>query len=263
MASLLRPRGRARRAAVLALIPLAAFAVYGFFSVGRVLARADPLGGADARFVSRRQVVGVVRDARSESIRNGPPAEVYVPYLEDPSFAMTLLIRSELPVAQIVPAIRRELRAVSTEFSTADVRMLDDVVGGSLRTSRFNAFVLSAFGIAGLFLSALGIFGVFASGVASRLREVGIRMAVGATGRDIVWMFLSHAVGPVAAGVVAGTAASALLARLIGSLLFGVAATDVTIYIAATLTLTGTALLASYLPVRRLLQSDPARALRE
>lgn len=67
----------------------------------------------DARPVSRRQVVGIVRDARSESIRGGPPAEVYVPYLEDPSFAMTLLVRTTLPTDQIVPLIRRELRSVS------------------------------------------------------------------------------------------------------------------------------------------------------
>jgi ABC-type antimicrobial peptide transport system permease subunit len=188
---------------------------------------------------------------------------VYVPYLEDPSFAMTLLVRSELPVTQIVPAIRQELRAVSTELSTAEVRMLNDVVGDSLRTSRFNAFVLSAFGVVGLFLSALGVFGVFAFGVASRVREVGIRMAVGATGRDIVGMFLSHALGPILAGIVVGTAASVLFARLVGSLLFGVAATDTASYIVAALTLAVTALFASYWPVRRLLKSDPARALRE
>lgn len=217
----------------------------------------------DARPVSRRRVAGVVRDARSESLRRGAPAEVYVPYLEDPSFAMTLLVRSERPAFQIVPAIRRELRAVSTELSTADVRMLDDVVGDSLRTSRFNALVLSAFGIVGLFLSALGVFGVFAFGVASRAREVGIRMAVGATARNIVQMFLSHAIGPILSGIVVGTVASFLFARVVGSMLFGVAATDSASYVVAAVTMAGTALLASYLPVRRLLQSDPARALRE
>jgi ABC-type antimicrobial peptide transport system permease subunit len=176
---------------------------------------------------------------------------------------MTLLIRSELPVTQIVPAIRQELRAVSADLSTAEIRMLDDVVGDSLRTSRFSAFVLSAFGVAGLFLSALGVFGVFAFGVASRVREVGIRMAVGATGRDIVRMFLSHAIGPIAAGIVVGTAASVVLARLVGALLFGVTATDITSYLVAAMVLAGSAILASYLPVRRLLQSDPARALKE
>jgi predicted permease len=217
----------------------------------------------DARPVSRRQVVGVVRDVRSESVRNAAPAEVYVPYLEDPAFAMTLLVRSELPVSQVVPAIRRELRAVSPDLSTANARLLDDVVEDSLRTSRFNAFVLSAFGIVGLFLSALGVFGVFAFGVASRAREVGIRMAFGATRVDIVQLFLARAVGPIVVGIMIGTVASIVFARMIGSLLFGVATTDAASYVLAALTMSGTALLASYLPVRRLLQSDPARALRK
>jgi predicted permease len=216
----------------------------------------------DARPVSRRQVVGIVRDVRSESIRGGPPAEVYVPYLEDPSFAMTLLVRSTLPTDQIVPIVRRELRNVSPELSTANVRMLDDVVGDSLRFSRFSALVVSAFAIAALFLSALGVFGVFAFGVASRVREVGIRMALGATGPDIARMFIKQAVGPIMVGVVLGTGGSIALGRLVSSLLYGVAPTDFASYMAAAAILVAMALSASYLPVRRVLHADPARALR-
>ncbi len=216
----------------------------------------------DARPVSRRQVVGIVRDARSESIRGAPPAEVYIPYLEDPSFAMTLLVRTTLPTDQIVPSIRRELRGVSADISTANVRMLDDVVGESMRSSRFSAFVISAFAVAALLLSALGVFGVFAFGVASRVREVGIRMALGATGSDIARMFLRQAAGPIAVGVIFGTAGAIALGRLVDSLLFGVAPTDVASYVASASILVGIALVASYLPVRRMLQAGPARALR-
>lgn len=176
---------------------------------------------------------------------------------------MTVLVRAEAPVVQIVPEIRRQLRAVSAELSAGEVRLLEDVVGDSLRRSRFNAFVLSAFGVAGLFLSALGVFAVFARGASSRAREVSIRIALGATRQNIVWMFVSHALGVTLTGIALGTAASFLLARTVGSLLYGVATSDIPSYAAAALTLPGTALLASYLPVRRLLQSDPARALRE
>jgi putative ABC transport system permease protein len=216
----------------------------------------------DARPVSRRQVVGIVRDARSESIRRGPAAEVYVPYLEDPSFAMILLVRTRLPADEIVPIIRRELRSVSADMSTANVRMLDDLVGESTRSSRFSAFVISAFAVAALLLSALGVFGVFAFGVASRVREVGIRMALGATGSDIIRMFLRHAAGPIAGGVILGMAGAIAFGRLVDSLLFGVAPTDFTSYAVAASTLVGTALFASYLPVRRVLRAGPARALR-
>ena len=216
----------------------------------------------DARPVSRRQVVGIVRDARSESIRSGPPAEVYVPYLEDPSFAMILLVRTALPADQMVPLIRRELRRVSADMSTANVRMLDDVVGESMRSSRFSAFVISTFAVAAHLLSALGVFGVFAFGVASRAREIGIRMALGATGSEIIRMFLRHAAGPITVGVVLGTTGAIALGRLVDSLLFGVAPTDVTSYAVAASMLVGTALVASYLPVRRVLRADPTRALR-
>jgi predicted permease len=216
----------------------------------------------DARPVSRRQVVGVVRDSRSESIRGGPPAEVYVPYLEDPSFAMTLLVRSNLPADQAVSIVRRELREVSVDLSTANVRMLSEVVGDSMRSSRFSAFVIGAFAAAALTLSALGVFGVFAFGVASRVREIGIRMALGATRQDIARMFLRQAAGPILAGLVLGTATAFALGRVVDSLLFGVAPTDIASYTTAASALVGVALLASYLPIRRVLQAEPAHALR-
>jgi hypothetical protein len=216
----------------------------------------------DARPVSRRQVVGVVRDARSESIRGGPPAEVYVPYLEDPSFAMTLLVRSTFPADQAVSIVRRELREVSVDLSTANVRMLSEVVGDSMRSSRFSVFVIGAFAAAALTLSALGVFGVFAFGVASRVREVGIRMALGATRQDVARLFLRQAAGPILVGLVLGTGAAFALGRVVDSLLFGVASTDIASYMTAASALVGVALLASYLPIRRVLQADPAHALR-
>lgn len=216
----------------------------------------------DSRPVSRRQVVGIVRDARSESIRGGPPAEVYIPYFEDPSFAVTLLVRTTLATDQIVPLIRRELRTVSADLSTANVRMLDEVVGDSIRSSRFSAFVISAFAVAALLLSALGVFGVFAFGVASRVREVGIRMAMGAAAPDIVRMFLRQAAGPIVVGVIVGTAGAIALGRLVESLLFGVTSTDAGSFAGAASVLVGVALGASYLPVRRVLRAGPARALR-
>ena len=216
----------------------------------------------DARPISRRQVVGVVRDVRSETLRGGPPAEVYVPYLEDPSFAMTLLVRTTLPTDQIVPTLRRELSEVSADMSTANVRMLDDVVGDSMRSSRFSAFVVAAFAITALLLSALGVFGVFAFGIATRVREIGIRTALGATGSDITRMFLKQAAGPICVGVVLGTVGAFGLGRFIQALLFGVTPHDTLSYVAAASVLVGVALAASYLPVRRALQADPAQTLR-
>ena len=216
----------------------------------------------DARGLSRRVVVGVVRDARSATLRGAPPAEVYVPYLEDPSFSMTLLVRTALPIDRIVPTLRREMREVSADMSTANIRMLDDVVSESMGSSRFSALVVSAFAVTALLLAAVGVFGVFAFGAAARVREIGIRMALGATGPDISRMFLKQAAGPICGGVIAGAAGALALNRLISALLFGVAPTDPVSFVGAALLLVAVALVASYLPVRRVVRTDPASALR-
>lgn len=175
---------------------------------------------------------------------------------------MTLLVRTTLPADQIAPVLRRELRAVSADMSTANIRMLDDVVGDSMRSSQFSAFVIAAFAVAALLLSALGVFGVFAFGIATRVREIGIHMALGATGSDISRMFLKQAAGPITVGLALGTAGALTLGRLVDSLLFGVTPTDAVSYAAAASILVTVALIASYLPVWRVLQADPARALR-
>ena len=214
----------------------------------------------DAR-ISRRQVVGVVRDARSETRRTAPPAEVYVPFLEDPSFAMTLLVRTALPPDLIVPTLRRTLRDVSKDLSTANVRMVDDVVADSLRPSRFGATVVTTFAIVALLLSAVGMFGVMAFTVAVRRREISIRVALGATRDDIVRMFMKQAAGPISAGVTIGALGVIATGRIIEALLFEVAPADPLSISVAVVLLVGVAFTASYLPIRRLVQTDPAPEL--
>lgn len=216
----------------------------------------------DARVISGREVVGVVRDARSETLRRAPPAEVYVPFLEDPSFVMTLLVRTALPPEQAVPALRREIEAVTPDLSTANIRMLDDIVGDSIGSARFSTLVVSVFAAVALLLSALGVFGVFAFGAVARIREIGIRMAVGATEGDITRMFLKQAAGPIGLGVVTGAAGALALGRLVSSLLFGVTPSDPVSFASAALLLVAVAGVASYLPIRRVLRTDPASALR-
>ncbi len=217
----------------------------------------------DARGIGGREVVGIVRDVRSDTLTGAPPVEVYVPYLEDPGFVMTLLVRTSLPADRIVPVIRRELRRVSPDLSTANIRMLEDVVAGSTRSSRFSAVLVGAFATVALALSAVGIFGVFAFDMATRARDVGIRIALGATSADIVRAFLGKAAGPIGVGLAIGTLGALGLGRLVQTLLFGVEPTDAVSFVAAAVLLVAVATGASYLPVRRLLRADPARSLRE
>ena len=229
-----------------------------------------PSGEALGRFLStsfdprieRRLVVGIVRDLRSATLREAPPAEVYVPYLEDPSFAMTLLVRTALPADRLVPMLRHELRQLAPDLSLANVRTVDDIVSDSMQTSRFGTLIVAAFAGTALVLAAVGVFGVCAFGAETRRREIGIRMALGATGGDIRRMFLRQAAGPIALGLLAGVAAALAAARVTSSLLYGVAPTDVVSFAGATAVLVAVALTASYLPIRRVLRGEPAVALR-
>ena len=209
----------------------------------------------DMRVVNRRQVVGIVRDVVSEGRREAPPVEVYIPYLEDPSFATTLLVRSNQPLDQIVPVLRRETQVAASDVSIANIRPLDDVVAQSLASPRFGAALVSAFAVAALLLAAVGVYGVCAFGVSTRVREIAIRLALGATRRQIIVMFLMQAASAIGLGLLIGAAGAFASGRLVGNLLFGVPATDVMSFAVASALLVTVACAAIYLPVRRALRS--------
>jgi putative ABC transport system permease protein len=212
--------------------------------------------------ISARRVVGVIRDARSENRRDPTPAEVYVPYLEDPSFAMTLLVRTRLAPAQIVPALRHEIAQAAPDLSTANVRLLSDVVDESMGSAPFNTVIVSGFAAAALVLSAIGVFGVFAFGVAARRREIGIRIALGATRGAVTRLLLREIATPVVLGLAGGSAIAIAAGRIIGALLYGVTSTDPASFAIAIIVVIVVALGAAYVPVRRALHGDPANALR-
>ncbi len=209
----------------------------------------------DMRVVNRREVVGVVRDVVSETRRAAPPLEVYIPYLEDPSFATTLLVRTTMPADQIVPVLRREIQTGAPDLSVANIRALDDVVKQSMASPRFGAVLVSAFAGAALLLAAVGVYGVCAFGVSMRLREISIRVALGATRQHIIQMFLKQAAGPIGLGLAVGAIGALFLGRLVATLLFGVSVTDAVTFVTSVAMLLAIALCASYLPVRSALRS--------
>jgi putative ABC transport system permease protein len=190
------------------------------------------------------------------------PPEVYVPYLEDPSFAMTLLIRTPLAPAQILPALRHEIRQAAPDLSTANVRMLSEVVHESMGAAPFNAVIVSGFAAAALMLSAIGVFGVFAFGVTARRREIAIRIALGATRDDVTRLLLHEIATPVALGIAIGAAIAVSAGQAIGALLYGVSATDPVSFAVSIAVVLLVVLGAGSVPIRRALRIDPAEALR-
>jgi predicted permease len=217
--------------------------------------------GIDRVTTSRRQVVGMVADIRSDSLLDPPRAELYVPLAEEPSAAMVLLVRTPLTAGELLPTLQREIRAIDSSLGAANVRTLDDIVRASMGPIVVGAPVVSALAILGVFLAAIGIYGVCAFAVAGRAREIAIRLALGATSRAIATLFLTQALKPIGLGLLAGLAAMLLLRSSIEGFLPGVSA-DWRSLIVSSLFVAAVGLTASYVPVRRALRVDPAVTLR-
>jgi ABC-type antimicrobial peptide transport system permease subunit len=143
------------------------------------------------------------------------------------------------------------------------VRVLDSLVDRSLSPRRFLVSLLSGFSLLALLLASLGIYGVVSYGVSQRTAEIGVRMALGATGRDVRRQVIGDTMRLTAAGVAIGTIASLALARLIASLLYATSPFDAMTFVMAVVVLTAVALLAGYLPALRASRIEPMRALRD
>jgi len=215
-----------------------------------------------------RTVVGVVRRIRHYSLTgNSTRVQVYVPYTQPPIYArtlpaMALMVRTEADPAAVVSKIRREVTALDAELPVFSVRTMTEYVGSTLEQPRLSMAVLAVFGGLALLLAAVGIYGVLSHSVSQRTREMGIRMALGATRSSVLRLVLRQGAIISAAGVGIGIGVSLASMRLIGDLLFGVSPTDLATYVAIPLTLFAVALCATLIPARRATKIDPVVALR-
>jgi putative ABC transport system permease protein len=175
---------------------------------------------------------------------------------------MVLAVRTDADPLTLAAALREQVHALDKEQPVANIQTLTQVVDESLAQPRLNTLLLGAFAALALLLAAMGIYGVLSYSVTQRTHEIGIRMALGADGRDVLWLMLGHGLFLTMMGVTAGLAASFGLTRLMAALLFGVRATDPATFVVVSVVLTGVALLASYLPARRAVKVDPIVALR-
>jgi putative ABC transport system permease protein len=212
--------------------------------------------------VSSRVIVGVVRDTHTEAIATPPEPEIYAPYLEDPSFAMTFLIRTSLPLGQILPALRAAMQSVDPQVSTANEASVDDLVNGAFASARLNASVVTAFAAIALLLSAIGINGILAFSISRRTRELGIRIALGASARSIRRMLVRETSTSVVAGLLCGTIVAFGATRWMTTMLFGVTDRDPVSFAGGVLALFVICATAAYGPVRAASRTDPARALK-
>jgi predicted permease len=210
------------------------------------------------------EIVGVVADAKHMSLREEAPRFVYLPlsHPRDRMNRLTLALRTDGDPTALMPVVRRQIDALGPTILVSEVMTLQQQVDATLVQERLLAMLSTFFGILALMLSAIGIYGTLSQIVIQRTREIGIRMALGANKRSLIWMILRGSLGVVVTGIAVGLPVAWATARPIEALLYGLRPTDLATIVLGTAVLLAAALLASYLPARRASRIDPIISLR-
>jgi predicted permease len=222
-------------------------------------------GAAEPEPAGQIEIIGVVKDVIYTSLRSERREMFYLPFHQATTGRgqMTLVVRTAGDPMPVIAAVRREVRAMDPAMPMFEVETLTTQIAASLQQERLLATLSSGFGFLALLLSCLGIYGIFSYAVARRTREIGIRMALGAERRDVLWLVLRDALRLVLLGALLGILAAVAAARLVSSQLFGISAADPAAIGLATLVLLAVAAIAGYLPARRATLVDPLVALRD
>ncbi|HET7321400.1 MAG TPA: ADOP family duplicated permease, partial [Longimicrobiaceae bacterium] len=212
------------------------------------------------------EIVGVVADMREMGLARDPKRTIFVPQAQAPNVAWmsrmpSLMIRTARPLA-LRRSVEEALREVDPRLPTPEFSTMERVVGASVARERFNASLMAVFAALALLLTAVGIYGVVSFAVRQRTREIGVRMALGASGGRVMRQVTRQGMVPVVVGLAVGLVAALGLTRLLRSMIWGVSATDPLTFAAVAAVLVGVALLASWIPARKATRVDPVEALR-
>jgi predicted permease len=211
---------------------------------------------------SDREVIGVVETGKYTSLGEDPAEYMYMPHRERFDFTMTLVARTPSNPQNVLRRVREVVRGMDPDLPLYDVRSMENHMGIALLPARIGGSVLGAFGILGLILAAVGIYGVMAYSVAQRTRELGIRVALGASTKTVLTQVMGEGMRLAMIGTVIGLVAAAGAARLVSGLLYNVSAIDPVAFVGVPAVLVGVAALAVLLPARRAASVEPMKALK-
>jgi ABC-type antimicrobial peptide transport system permease subunit len=206
--------------------------------------------------------VGVARNGKYKTLGEEPVPFVYLSFLQHYAPEMTLHARTTGDPESLRAATRAVVQALDKNLPVYGMTTLAEHMGLSLLPARMAATLLGIFGLLALLLASIGVYGVLAYTVASRTREIGVRMALGAQRRDVLRLVVRQGLALTLAGMLAGLGLALAATQSLSSLLYGVSASDPATFVAVSALLTAMALLASYLPARRASKADPIIALR-
>jgi putative ABC transport system permease protein len=209
-----------------------------------------------------RTIVGVVRDSKYAELEEQGLPVAYVPLAQNHETGMALYVRSSVPPASLVGGIRREIQALAPALPVSDVQPMTDTVGAALYTARMSMWLLAAFGALALALAAIGLYGVLSFAIASRTREIGIRLALGASVRTVFNMVLRDGLTLVVIGAAVGVLGALAAGQMLAGFLYGVSPADLATFVAVSAILGAVAVVACAIPARRAMRMDPMAALR-
>jgi putative ABC transport system permease protein len=187
---------------------------------------------------------------------------VYIPFRQQPPVAFTILARSNVSGDSVVAAIRNELRQLDADLPLYNIRTMDEILAQRNWPYRIFGTLFATFAVIALLISSVGIYAVTAHGVGQRTQEIGVRMALGAGRRDILWLVLRHGITRIGVGVVLGVLAAVGASRVLSSVLVNTTTTDPATFVSISLLLAAVTLLACFVPARRATRLDPVDALR-
>lgn len=208
------------------------------------------------------EIIGVVSNGRTNDLTHAAEPEIYVSFWQNGAFSKHLVIRAAADPRSLMAAVQAELRSVDPTVAVENVKTLEQIRSDSLASRTFAMQLLVGFSIVASVLTLVGIYGVLSLSVASRRREIAIRIAVGAKGRNILSLVLGEGLRLITGGVIAGLAAAIALSRVLRSFLFEVEPTDPATLIGVGLLFACVALFACWVPARRAAKVDPLEALR-
>ncbi len=236
-------------------------ALQAFPGVDPIGRRIKPNISSSTQDAPMRVIVGVVGDVKGEGLAAPAIPECYVPYAQLPFAPLSVVVRTLITPQSIVPTLAKEVYALDKDLPLLHVKALDEYVGESIASTRFETVLLGIFGAMAFVLTAVGLYGVVSYTTVQRTREIGIRVALGAERYAIMRMIVNNGVLLASAGIVIGVGAALLLTRLIASLLYGISASDPLTFCGVIVGVIAMAMFASFIPARRASKVDPMVAL--
>ena len=233
-------------------------------AVRRYFANESPVGqrfGSSVETANQLEIVGVLRDAKYDSVRDEAPPTMYVPYTQTRVGSPVFVMRTAGPPTSVTSAVRETVRQIDPNLPLMDVSTQMEQVERRFLQEKVFAQAYTLFGGLALLLASIGLFGLMSYNVAWRTNEIGIRLALGAQRQDVLGLVMRESMVLVAIGVIAGLAIAVASSRFISTLLFGLAPTDVMTMVLAVAVMVVVSAIAGYLPARRASRVDPMVAL--